>query len=50
VSQKKEYLDMATISDQEIRDDAVVYMVFLKETGGFEDIAIEKMLPMKSNR
>jgi hypothetical protein len=37
---------MATISDQEIRDDAVVYMVFLKETGGFEDIAIEKMLPL----
>lgn len=33
-------MDLATISDQEVQNDDVVYMVFMKETpgGGWEDI------------
>ena len=37
-SQKRELVDLATVSDQEIKNDDVVYMCFPKENGsGFED-------------
>ena len=40
--QKKELVDLATISDQEIKSDDVVYMVFAKETGGgWEDLQVD---------
>ncbi|KAJ1421418.1 hypothetical protein B484DRAFT_364536 [Ochromonadaceae sp. CCMP2298] len=36
---KKELMDLATVSDQEIKTDDVVYMVFQKETGaGWEEL------------
>ena len=35
---KRELVDLATVSDQEIKNDEVVYMCFPKENGGgFED-------------
>ena len=41
---KRELVDAATISDQEIKNDDVVYFVFVKETGsGFEDIQCETL-------
>lgn len=47
--QKKELVDLATISDQEIKNDDVVYMVFAKENGsGFEDINAEVFAPLTS--
>lgn len=37
---------MATISDQEIKNEDIVYMVFVKESGsGFEDINVENLVP-----
>jgi hypothetical protein len=45
-SQKKELVDLATISDQEIKNDEVIYMVFAKENGGgWEDVQVEALLP-----
>ena len=45
-SKKKELVDMATVSDQEIKNDDIVYMVFVKETGsGFEEIAVDNLVP-----
>jgi hypothetical protein len=44
-SQKKELVDLATISDQEIKNDEVIYMLFAKETGGWEDLQVEALLP-----
>mmetsp|Transcript_25815 Transcript_25815/g.43066 ORF Transcript_25815/g.43066 Transcript_25815/m.43066 type:complete len:115 (-) Transcript_25815:124-468(-) len=36
---KKELMDLATVSDQEIKTDDVVYMVFQKESGtGWEEL------------
>ena len=44
--QKKELVDLATISDQEIKNDEVIYMVFAKESGGgWEDLQVEALLP-----
>lgn len=38
-SQKKELMDLATLSDQEIQNDDIVYMVFAKENGvGWEEL------------
>lgn len=37
--QKKELMDLATLSDQEIQNDDIVYMVFAKENGvGWEEL------------
>jgi len=44
---KRELLDLATISDQEIKSDDVVYFVLQKEGGGgFEDINAEALVPL----
>ena len=44
---KKEFVDAATVSDQEVKNDDIVYMVFPKEAGGgFEDIQADNLLPM----
>jgi len=44
---KRELLDLATISDQEIKNDDVVYYVFQKEGGGgWEEINCEALVPM----
>ena len=44
---KRELLDLATISDQEIKTDDVIYMVFQKETGGgWEDIQVDTLVPL----
>jgi hypothetical protein len=46
INKKKELVDMATVSDQEIKSDDIVYMVFVKETGtGFEEIAVDNLVP-----
>lgn len=43
---KKELVDLATLSDQEIKNDDVVYMVFIKENGsGWEDLQVDSLLP-----
>eukprot|EP01041_Mallomonas_annulata_P000706 gene706-1358_t len=43
---KKELVDLATVSDQEIKNDDVIYMVFLKESGtGWEDLQVDSFLP-----
>lgn len=42
--QKKELVDLATISDQEIKTDDIVYMVFAKETGGgWEELQVDQI-------
>ena len=38
-------MDLATISDQEIKNDEVIYMIFLKDGGGWEDLQVEVLLP-----
>lgn len=41
---KKELLDLATVSDQEIKNDDVLYLVFAKENGGgFEELVVETL-------
>ena len=38
---------MATLSDQEIQSDDVLYMVFAKETGGgWEELQVDTLSPM----
>ncbi len=42
---KRELLDGATVSDQEVRNDDVVYMVFARETGtGFEELQADTLV------
>lgn len=39
---KKELVDLATISDQEINNDDIVYMLLTKENGvGWEELQVE---------
>eukprot|EP01036_Dinobryon_divergens_P025872 gene25872-34461_t len=43
---KRELVDFASVSDQEVQNDDVVYMVFSKENGvGFEDIQVDALTP-----
>ena len=40
--QKKELVDLASISDQEIKNDDIVYMVLAKEVGGgWEELQVD---------
>ena len=44
---KRELLDLATISDQEIKNDDIVYMCFPRENGtGFEEPSSETLVPL----
>lgn len=43
---KRELLDLATISDQEIKNDDIIYYVFTKDSGGWEDINCEQLVPL----
>ncbi len=44
--QKRELVDLATISDQEIQNDDVVYMVFAKDSGaGWEELQADVLAP-----
>ena len=44
--QKREFVDLATVSDQEVRNDDVLYMVFPKETGsGWEELQADTLVP-----
>lgn len=36
---RKEYADLATVSDQGLQSDDVVFFVLQKETGGWEEVA-----------
>ena len=46
ISQKRELLDLATVSDQEVRNDDIIYMTFAKESGGgYEDIQVDMLVP-----
>lgn len=39
-------MDLATVSDQEIKNDDIVYMVFMKETGGgWEELQVDTISP-----
>eukprot|EP01038_Epipyxis_sp_PR26KG_P016722 gene16722-22876_t len=43
---KRELLDLATISDQEVVNDEVIYFVFAKETGGgWEEVNADTLTP-----
>ena len=45
--QKRELLDLATVSDQEIKDDEVVYMIFAREGGGgWEELQVDTLMPL----
>jgi hypothetical protein len=45
LSKKRELIDLASISDQEIRNDDIVYMVFQKEVGGgWEEIQADTLV------
>lgn len=47
---KRELVDLATLSDQEIKNDDIVYMVFTKESGGgWEDIQADDLQPFGNN-
>lgn len=43
--QKKEMLDLATISDQEVKNDDVLYLVFAKSSGGWEELQVDVLAP-----
>ena len=46
ILQKRELVDLATVSDQEIKNDDVIYMVFAKEgTGGWEELQVDTLVP-----
>lgn len=34
---------MATVSDQEVKNDDVLYFVFAKESGGWEELQVETL-------
>jgi len=36
---------MATVSDQEIKNDDIIYMCLQKPSGGFEDIQVDHLAP-----
>jgi len=39
-------VDLATVSDQEIKNDDVIYMVFARETGtGWEELQVDALVP-----
>lgn len=38
---KRELVDMATVSDQGLRNDDVVFFVLAKETGGWEEVHVD---------
>lgn len=41
---RRELVDLATVSDQEIRNDDVIFMAFAKETGtGFEEVQVDTL-------
>lgn len=41
---RRELVDMATVSDQEIKNDDIVYMCFPKENGsGFEEVSADSL-------
>ena len=47
VMQKRELVDLATVSDMEIKSDDIAYMCFPKEHGGgFEDPSADILAPM----
>ena len=48
LASRKELVDMATVSDQGIRNDDVVLFVLAKETGGWEEVAVDP-LSLKPN-
>jgi len=42
---KRELVDLATVSDQEIKSDDIIYMCFPKEgSAGFEEISVEQFV------
>lgn len=43
---RRELVDLATVSDQEIKNDDTIFMLFPKETGGgWEEINVETLVP-----
>eukprot|EP00604_Paraphysomonas_vestita_P002227 CAMPEP_0174820542 /NCGR_PEP_ID=MMETSP1107-20130205/4448_1 /TAXON_ID=36770 /ORGANISM="Paraphysomonas vestita, Strain GFlagA" /LENGTH=68 /DNA_ID=CAMNT_0016036099 /DNA_START=226 /DNA_END=432 /DNA_ORIENTATION=+ len=40
---RRELLDMATVSDQEVKNDDVLYFVFAKESGGWEELQVDSL-------
>jgi hypothetical protein len=38
-------LDLATISDQEVKNDDVLYLVFAKGAGGWEELQVDVLVP-----
>eukprot|EP01039_Chlorochromonas_danica_P011293 gene11293-12598_t len=41
---KRELVDLATVSDQEVKNDDILYMVFAKEVGGgWEDLQVDQL-------
>lgn len=43
LSQRRELLDMATVSDQEVKNDDILYFIFAKESGGWEDLQVDTL-------
>lgn len=41
----KELVELATVSDQELRNDDVIYAVFVKSGGTFEDVDVVDLVP-----
>lgn len=42
--QKRELVDLATVSDQEIKTDDIVYMIFAKDGGGgWEELQVDQL-------
>ena len=47
---KRELVDLSTLSDMEIKNDDVVYMVFIKESGGgWEELQVDNLQPFGNN-
>ena len=44
IFKKRELVDLATVSDQEIKSDDVVYMMFTKDNGGWEELSADTLV------
>ena len=43
-TQKRELVDAGTIADHEIKNDEIVYMCFMKDTGGWEEPSADSLV------
>jgi hypothetical protein len=40
---------MATVSDQEVKNDDILYFIFAKESGGWEELQVDSLTRFEAN-